>query len=274
MRNILKKIFTWTADEAIKKILETHSKKGFCVVDYLYFAQVGGQRLFDAQLGQVDPARFKHVLLPDYKTIDTHVIRSAYKQAIQNADMVLPDGIALQIFYFLGFRKRLHNLNGTDFCPAFLEHVHKHHTMNLILYGTYPDLLAQTKKYLEKKWYSVGYAQDGYDNLDWEKVQEGLDPKAINVLLVARSNIQYPVQEIRSHANQDMIKINNLIVLNQGGTFDFRVGKQKRAPKPIRILKMERLRRVISDPRRNLKKIRYTLFFFKYIFSYLLLKKE
>jgi len=274
MRSILKKIFTWTADEAIQKILETHAKKGFCIVDYLYFAQIGGQRLFDPQDKKVEPERFKNVLLPDYKTIDIHAVRAAYKQAIQHADIVLPDGIALQIFYFLGYRKRLHNLNGTDFCPVFLEHVHKQHKMNLILYGTYPDLLAQTKKYLEKKWYTVGYAQDGYGNLDRKKVEENLNPQAINVLLVARSNIQYPVQEIWTHANQEMIKKHNLIVLNQWWTFDFWVGKQKRAPKTIRLLKLERLRRVISDPRRNLKKIRYTLFFFKYIFSYLLLKKE
>jgi len=117
----------------------------------LYFAQIGSQRLFDKQHGKIEADRFKNVLLPDYKKIDIHAIRSAYKQAIQHADIVLPDGIALQLFYFLGFRKRLKNLNGTDFCPAFLEYTHKHHKMNLILYGTYSDLLAQTKIYLEKK---------------------------------------------------------------------------------------------------------------------------
>lgn len=274
MRKILKKIFTWTTDQAINKILEIHAKKGFCIVDYLYFAQIGAQRIFDTQKGNTEPGRFKNVLLPDYKQIDTCAIRTAYKQAITHADIVLPDGIALQLFYFFGFRKRLHNLNGTDFCPAFLEHVHKHHKMNLILYGTYPDLLTQTKKYLEKKWYTVGYAQDGYDNLNREQVHECLDPEAINVLLVARSNIQYPVQEIWAHANQDMIQASNLIVLNQWWTFDFRVGKQKRAPGFIRSLRLEWLRRVISDPRRNIKKIRYTLFFFEYISYYLLLKKE
>jgi hypothetical protein len=101
MHSILKKIFTGTADQAIGKILETHSKKGFCIVDYLYFAQIGAQRVFDAHPGKTDPARFKHVLLKEYQKIDIHAIRTAYKQAIQNADIVLPDGIALQIFYFL-----------------------------------------------------------------------------------------------------------------------------------------------------------------------------
>lgn len=101
MRSILKKIFTGTADQAISKILETHTKKGFCIVDYLYFAQIGSQRLFDTQTTHSDSDQFQKALLPDYKNIDIHVIRAAYKQAIHNADMVLPDGIALQIFYFL-----------------------------------------------------------------------------------------------------------------------------------------------------------------------------
>lgn len=184
MHSILKKLFTWTTDQAIEKILEIQSKKGFCIVDYLYFAQIGGQRLFDVQT-KSNTEQFKNVLLPDYKNIDIHAVRWAYQQAIQNADMVLPDGIALQIFYCLGYHKRLFNLNGTDFCPIFLEYVHQHKKMNLILYGTYPDLLAQTKKYLETKWYFVGYAQDGYANLDWQKVEKSLEPDAINVLLVA-----------------------------------------------------------------------------------------
>jgi UDP-N-acetyl-D-mannosaminuronic acid transferase (WecB/TagA/CpsF family) len=171
--------------------------------------------LFDRHQAKIDSAWFKNLLLPDYKKIDIRVTRIAYRNAIQHADLVLPDGIALQIFYFLGFHKRLPNLNGTDFCPKFLAHVQQHHKMNLVLYGTYPDLLAQTKIYLEKKGYAVSYTQDGYSNLDRKQVEKHIDPKAINVLLVARSNIDFPIQEIRSEANQEMISKHKLIVLNQ-----------------------------------------------------------
>lgn len=274
MNTILKKIFTGGSDQAISKILEIYSQKGFCVVDYLYFAPIGSQRLFDAQEENITIEQFKDRLLPDYKNIDIHAIRWAYKKAIQNADIILPDGIALQIFYFLGYHKRLYNLNGTDFCPKFLKHANQHKKINLILYGTYPDLLEQTKIYLEKKWYTVSYAQDGYSNLDWQKLEKTLHPDVINILLVARSHIIYPVQEIRTYANQDMIKKHKLIVLNQWGTFDWWVGNQKRAPECIRWLRLEWLWRVISDPQRNIKKIWYTLYFFKYIFYYLLLKIE
>ncbi len=193
--------------------------------------------------------------------------------------MVLMDGIALQLFYYLAKKKRLKNLNGTDFCPHFLSYIKQHHPdkdMNVILYGTYPHLLEKTKQLLLKQGYNVVYAQDGYTNLDWDNVDLALKSrdKDINILLVARTTPLYPIQEIWTFANKDHIRQHRLLVMNQGGTFDFRVGEQKRAPKLIRTLKLERLRRLISDPKRNIKKVVSTLALFRYILSYLLLKKK
>jgi exopolysaccharide biosynthesis WecB/TagA/CpsF family protein len=98
--------------------------------------------------------------------------------------------------------------------------------------------------------------------------------KDINILLNARSTPIYPIQEIWSLANKQSIQNHRLIVLNQWGTFDFWVGDQKRAPKLIRTIKLEWLRRLISDPKRNMKKVLSTLALFWYIFSYLILKKK
>jgi exopolysaccharide biosynthesis WecB/TagA/CpsF family protein len=148
--------------------------------------------------------------------------------------------------------------------------------MNIILYGTYPHLLEKTKDLLLRQWYNVLYAQDGYTNLNrWhiDLVLKSRD-KDINILLVARSTPDYPIQEIRTLANKDRIREYWLIVMNQAGTFDFWVGEQKRAPKIIRKLKLEWLWRLIFDPKRNMKKVLSTLTIFKYIFSYLLLKKD
>jgi UDP-N-acetyl-D-mannosaminuronic acid transferase (WecB/TagA/CpsF family) len=143
------------------------------------------------------------------------------------------------------------------------------------LYGTYPDLLAKTKVFLEKKWYQVVYAQDGYTNLDWNQVEKSLPHQegTINVLLVARVTPIYPIQDIRSYANKEQIKKYHLLTMNQWWTFDWRVGKQKRPPRIIIYLRLERLRRLISDPKRNYKKVLDSLGIFRYIFYYLLLKK-
>lgn len=57
------------------------------------------------------------------------IIANAYKKALLEADILLPDGIALQIFYRMVYKRkkiktikpRLDNLNGTDFCLFFMD---------------------------------------------------------------------------------------------------------------------------------------------------------
>lgn len=278
-QKILATIFQWTADEACERMLDLYNKNGFCVVDYLYFANISGKQLFSSHTRTSSAEEFREALLADYKTIDFDGIYKLYQNAILDADIVLMDGIALQIFYFLAKKKWLANLNGTDFCPYAISFIKKNcgeRKMNIILYGTHPHLLEKTKHFLVNLWYTVVYAQDGYTNLDWSKVESALTwkEKDINILLNARSTPDYPIQEIWSLANKDAIQKHWLIVMNQWGTFDFRVGEQKRAPKLVRKLKGEWLRRLVSDPKRNIKKVLSSLAIVKYIFVYLLLKKK
>ena len=278
MKSILDKLFTWNQDAAVKAILDVYSRQHFAIIDYLYFANISWKTLFDKIDTRYHLPDFQDALLEEYKKKDISQVRKAYQDAIHDADVVLPDGIALQIFYFLARRRWLSNLNGTDFAPYLLQKLTKKywsHKVRVVLYGTYPDLLAKTKIFLEKKWYQVVYAQDGYTNLDWNSVENALPHQedTINVLLVARVTPVYPLQDIRSYANKEQIKKYHLLTMNQWGTFDRRVGKQKRPPQIIRYLRLERLRRLISDPKRNYKKVLDSLGILKYIFCYLLLKK-
>ena len=113
--------------------------------------------------------------------------------------------------------------------------------------------------------------------MDRDQVEKALpqeDDGKINVLLVARSTPVYPIQEIWAQANKQTIKKYKLLVMNQAGTFDWRVGEQKRPPMIVRQLRLERLWRLISDPKRNYKKVLDSLGILHYIFSYLLLKKR
>lgn len=278
-KKILNTLFQWTADQACEHILGLYTEKGFCIVDYLYFANIAGKKLFTPHSVSYSIKDFREALLADYKNVDIQGIYKLYQHAILGADLVLMDGIALQIFYYLARKKRLPNLNGTDFCPYFLSYTKEKITdrgMNIILYGTYPHLLKKTKEFLLKQWYNVIYAQDGYTNLDWENVDLALKwrDKDINILLVARTTPDYPIQEIWTLANKQNIKEYGLLVMNQWGTFDFWVGNQKRAPKWIRTIKMEWLWRLMSDPKRNMKKVVSSLAILRYIFSYLILKKK
>lgn len=278
METILKKIFVGDRQEALDAILQRYNKQWFAIVSYVYFANIYGKKLFEHHKEHYVLSHFQNALLEDYKKTTLSLVHKLYQDALLDSDFALMDGIALQLFYFLAKWKWLPNLNGTDFAPFVLESLVQKfgaHNVRMVIYGTYPHLLQKTKIYLQDKWYQVFYAQDGYTNLDRDQVEKVLPAEewTINVMLVARSTAVYPVQEMRVYANKERIQKNKLWVMNQAGTFDWRVGEQKRPPMIVRKLRLEWLRRLISDPKRNYKKVLDSLGILHYIFSYLLLKK-
>ena len=287
MQTILSKIFTWTKDEAFQSILATYKNKWCAIVNYLYFANISSKKLFENHTTHLGKQDFQNALLDDYKKHSIASISSLYKRAILDSDFLLPDGIALQIYYALASKlnliksdvSKLQNLNWTDFSLDFLHYIKNKfwkENVNILLYWTRPEILVKAQKFLENQGFKILYTQDGYTNINREKVNKEIanKPGEVNILLVARTTPIYPIQEIRSRANQDKVKSNKLLVMNQWGTFDFWAGIQKRAPKIVRRLKLERLRRVMTDPKRNFKKVKDSFALFTYIFTYLLLKKR
>ncbi len=277
-RNILNKLYHGTFQEASQAIFDCYQRQGYAIVDYVYFANIVAHRVFDVHTVPVFQDMFRDALLADYRVFSREHICSAYQTALLDADVLLPDGIALQIFTFLATKKWLYNLNGTDFCLRFLEYVRRqvgNDRIHILLYGTYPHILEKTKQFLLQQWFDVIYAQDGYTSLRWHHVELALKGKQqdVNILLVARSTPLYPIQELWSFANKDRIAQYGLLVMNQWGTFDFWVGEQKRAPLLVRKLKWEWLWRLFSDPKRNIKKVWYSFSLFSYIFRYLIWKK-
>ncbi len=279
MKSILSKLFFWDKDQACENIINIYSAQNYCIVNYLYFAPISLHHLFDISSSDIDIPKFKNALLEDYRDIQIEKISSIYKHTLLSWDILLPDGIALQMFYFLAYHKWIKNLNWTDFCPYFLSYLRDKFWsdhINIILYWSYDDVLHKTIKYLKNLWLDVIYYQNWYSNMDWDALQTQIQkkPDCINILLLARSTPDYPIQEIWSSSNISNIMRHKLLVMNQGWTFDFRAGKQKRAPRFIRTIKMEWLWRVISDPQRNIKKVSKTLKIFHYVLYYLLLKKK
>lgn len=284
---ILNKIFSDNFLCAYDSILKTYEKKGCWIINYLYFANISGKSIFNNYSSWVDKKRFKNMLLPEYKKLQKKDISSNYKKALLASDFLLPDWIALQVFYWLAVKLNkissknacLNNLNWTDFCLSFFDKLAKEkwkESIQVLLYWAHQEELVKTKIVLEKKGYKVVYIQNWYDNLDWSLVKQSIwdDNKKFSILLVWRTTPDYPIQEIRAWSNLDKICENNLLVFNQWWTFDFWAWKQKRAPKIIISCKLEWLWRLIQDPKRNWKKILNSLQLFSYIFFYLLLKNK
>ncbi|MDR0607845.1 MAG: WecB/TagA/CpsF family glycosyltransferase [Candidatus Peribacteria bacterium] len=268
MKSILTKFYTGTAPQLVDDLLDTYQDQRFAVVNFLYFAQIVSQQIFADTREQTEKQR-------------------EYKKILLKADYLLPDGIALQIFYFLAnlFRRirapqsRLTNLNGTDFTPYFLEEIKKRYgnqKICLLLYGAFPKNIQKASAYMTHKGFNVIYFQDGYRSFEWETATAALEryQDTINILLVGMTTPKIPLQELRTLRNYQKIRNHHLLVMNVGGLFDRRSGDQKRAPKFVRNLTLEWLWRVFTQPKRNSKKVLQSLQLFPYIFHYLIGKKK
>lgn len=266
MKSILDKIYPWDKEKALSDILQCYYREGSCFVNFIYFSNIVSQNLFDSSKRSNSQDDYRKMLL--------------------KGDFLLPDGIALQIFYYLATclnrvvssKKWLDNLNGTDFSTFFLQKVkdlYGPHKICLLMYWAEESEVQKAKEFISYKGYNVIYFQNGYSEFDWEKAEKQLSEyqDTINVLMVGRSTVTNPIQELWTLKNYQKIKKNNLILLNVWGLFDWWSWKQRRAPQWVRKIKLEWLRRLITDPKRNIQKVWNSLQLFPYLFRYLVLKK-
>ena len=192
MEEILQKIFPNSAEKAVDSVLNLYEKQWFVISNFIYFAIIKEQKLFESTK--------KTTLQKDY-----------YK-AITKWDFLLPDGIALQIFYRLANRrfslatKNLSNLNGTDFIPYFLDEIKKRYgsqRISISLHWAKKEIVQELKHTLSYKWFDISYIQDGYSEFDRDefKKTKNNNKETLNILLVARSTPTNPIQELRTIKN-------------------------------------------------------------------------
>lgn len=255
---ILENLYLWTKNECLSEILNKYNSQWYCIVNYLYFANTMKYRLFEK------------------KENDTE---KNYCDAMLNWDFILPDWIALQVFYYFYtyFDKSVkriwpQNLNWTDFAPYFLEST-KYKKINLILYWAKQEILENTVKFLKDKfWVNIIYGQNWYSEFDWTNLEDKLKSSdvTINVLMVWRWT---PLQEIWINDNIENIKKYKLLVFSQWWTFDFWWWVEKRAPKLLVKLRIfETFWRIITNPKKNLPKFLSMFWIFRF-FVKLMLKK-
>ena len=148
--------------------------------------------------------------------------------------------------------------------------------INVLLYWSTPKVVEKVKENLSLKWYNVIYIQDWFSEFNRNNAENALNEylDTINVLLVARSTPKIPLQELWTSRNYQKIQDNKLLVMNVWWLFDFIAWVQKRAPKIFRKLRLERLYRFVSDPKRNWQKIKNNLPAPWYVLKYLILKKD
>lgn len=182
-------------------------------------------------------------------TINPEMISNAVKdtdfaEIINNADLVIPDGIGVEIgLKILGYNVK--RIAGIEFSHRMIEECAKNN-QSVALIGAKPEIVKKAKENLVKEFPSlyITYIHDGYFNED-EQVLAELKIRQPRLVLCALGS---PKQE------EFILKAKSILpealFVGVGGSFDVWSGEVKRAPEIYQKLGLEWLYRTILDPKR------------------------
>ena len=182
-------------------------------------------------------------------TINPEMINNAvqnpeFAEIINNAELVIPDGIGVQIgLKILGYNVR--RIAGIEFSRRMVEECAKSE-QSVALVGAKPEIVQKAKENLEHEIQGlyVTYAHDGYFRDDDEILNE-LKIRQPRLVLCALGS---PKQE------EFIIKAKELLpdalFVGVGGSFDVWSGVVERAPEIYQKLGLEWLYRTVKEPKR------------------------
>lgn len=251
---LMERLYVWTKEEAVKDILAKYRWSWYCIVSFVYFSDIMRNRLLEKKETE---------------------IQKKYEQALQWADFILPDGIALQLFYRrwpVGRASsiRLKNLNGTDFIPYLMEQiVATGESIHVWLYDLYDEKIWKSREHIEvaKQKFSerfgigidytfqVHYAKRKIAEFDFDAYQKSLDASPATYRILWMS-VWTPEKEIWAEQHRTFLEKNKILLINAWGTLDYISGFEQRAPKwVVKARILETCRRVLQNPNKNFKKL-------------------
>lgn len=164
---------------------------------------------------------------------------------------IFPDGVFLDLCNILFNGKRFKaNLNGTDVCPKVLELLDPEASVSIV--GGDSDLHNLVRQRLSGSYdVNLGCLYSGFFRNEQEKhsIINDIIEKNVEVIFVAMGNPLQEnfVQELRDAGFQGT-------AICVGAFFNFFVGLEKRAPRILRMVRMEWFYRFVNSPRRLFKR--------------------
>lgn len=184
---------------------------------------------------------------------------SIYKKSVQNADLLIPDGIGIV---------KLMNKKGleTERCPGidtmkFFCELSGKFDKGIFLLGTKDETLKKAKSNLEKKFNSkISGMHNGFFSKDQDQnIVDKINSSKSDFLFVGMG---IPRQEDFILKNYE--KINSKIIMGVGGSIDVFAGEVRRAPVLYQKLGIEWLYRMLKEPKRFKKFPDLIKFYLKY----------
>ena len=189
-----------------------------------------------------------------------------YLASLNNAGIVLNDGIGINLAAKLIGIKLRENMNGSDFIPKLIKHACSL-GKGVFLLGAEAGVAERAKKGLERNFgdHCISGVNKGYilDETENRAVLDKINASGAELLVVGMG---VPLQEKWIEVNLHLLD-NVRIAVAGGAIIDFLAEKVKRAPPLVQRLGIEWLFRFIQEPSRLFR--RYfigNIVFFLYVF--------
>lgn len=178
----------------------------------------------------------------------------AYRDMLNHADLLLNDGIGIEMgakLFGFSFKE---NLNGTDFIPALFQSLNeeKDKQYRVFLLGAKPGVAQKAQERLQHQYKNLLFVgnQDGYfPKESTGEIIDQINKRNTDILLVG---FGMPLQE--QWINEYRSKLECTITMAVGAFIDFSSGEVARAPKIFRDLRLEWLYRMGKEPKRLWKR--------------------
>ncbi len=210
-------------------------------------AAIDGDEAIEVFAALVERPRPAQVAFVNAHTLNLAYKDSKYRRVLKDTDLVLRDGIGVEIAGRLRRASFPENLNGTDFTPVLLQWIAENRK-SVYLLGGQPGVAEQAAARFEERFpglHVVGTQHGMYDLRDEYEVVSTIRAAAPDVLIVALGN---PLQEQFLARHLDQLGVG--VGVGVGAFLDFSVGKVKRAPALANQLGVEWCFRLVQEPRR------------------------
>ena len=205
--------------------------------------------------GMIDEGGFHYVVTPNPELVDRARREEPFRQALNGADLVLPDGIGVVYAARLLGRRLKGRCPGIDFAGKLMEHMART-GLRLYLLGAKPGVAEAAAARLEIRYpgLTICGTHDGYFQEDAPVVEE-IRRAGADVVFVC---LGAPKQEYWMVKNGPATGAK--LMAGLGGSLDVFAGVVERAPEAWQKLGLEWLYRLTREPKRIGRMARLPLF--------------
>jgi exopolysaccharide biosynthesis WecB/TagA/CpsF family protein len=184
------------------------------------------------------------VVIANAHTLNLAADDPAYRGVLAGADLVLRDGVGVELAARLAGVEAGHNFVGTDFVPELLRRLGPR-DVRVFLFGAEPGVAEQAADALRARGAHVNIVGTAPGYGEVARVARQIRAARPDVLLVALGN---PTQECWIDEHREELGVP--VSIGVGALFDYLAGRVRRAPQWVLRLRAEWLFRLVVEPKR------------------------